>query len=209
VAAGTSVGAPADLLAQLRTDRSAYVARLAAKLNIAEDRVRELGDELVEAGDGEWVGYTKRAIRRLHDSDADPSRSDGDHAQASEPHANTASADGAHDDGEPRALKRVAPLAQKLWRALPADGEMATNVEIRSRDEFSEVDGGDLQEARRELKRHGLVELRSGRDGGGVRRIELSAPPSAPRGKRPPPSRRTTALQRGLSTSSTNHSRTG
>ncbi len=77
----------------------------------------------------------------------------------------------AGDNDEPPELHGLSDLARDLWRTLPPDGEMVTNVDIRSRDEFSEVDGHDLQEARRELKRAGLVDLRSGRDGGGLRRV--------------------------------------
>ncbi len=124
------------------------------------------------AGRCEWGNEHKRSIRRRVDD-----------APAAEP-----------APGEPAIVARLSDLARELWRALPVDGEQVTNVDIRSRDEFAEVDGRDLQQARKELKAAALVELRSGRDGGGLRRVVESAKDerAAEEPGVPPPGERTT-----------------
>lgn len=137
------------LVAEIRPDRYSYLSRTAQRLGLSEDEAHVLGDELVHAGRCEWRNERKRSIRRVASPPGGEDRSSG---------------------GSP-VVASLSELARDLWDALPPDGEQVTNVEIRSRDEFAEKDGRDLQEARRELKRAGLVELRSGRDGGGLRRI--------------------------------------
>lgn len=118
------------LFAEIRPDHASYLSPTAQRLGLSEDEAHALGDELVYAGRCEWGNARKRSIRRV----AAPSEAEGDRSS-----------------GEPPAVAGLSELARELWAALPPDGEQVTNVEIRSRDEFAEVDGRDLQEARREL----------------------------------------------------------
>ena len=148
-----------DLLAVLKHDKDSNIGPSANKLGIDDREARQLAQELVDAGLAVWSGVSKKRLRRVILPSTD--------GNAGDPGACT----GGEDAPEPAELNQVGVLARDLWRALPSDGSQVTNVEIRSRDQFAEVDGQELQNARRELKRVGLVQLRPGRDGGGLRRL--------------------------------------
>jgi hypothetical protein len=150
-----------ELLSVLKHDKDSNIGSAANRLAIDEQEARRLAQELVNAGLAAWSGASHKRLRRviLEEPQATGTQ-EVDEAQAGDTGAI-----------EPPELKQVGPLARNLWRALPSDGSQVTNVEIRSRDEFAEVDGQELQNARRELKRVGLVQLRPGRDGGGLRRL--------------------------------------
>lgn len=131
--------------------RAGNVAGIAKRLDLSADDALALGEGLVADGRCEWTGTTKRRISRRVAS---------------------ALATSTPTDASPSVLPAsLSALARKLWDALPPGGEQITNVDIRSRDTFSEVDGTELQAARHDLKTHGLVQLRAGRDGGGLRRL--------------------------------------
>jgi hypothetical protein len=148
-----------DLLAVLKHDRDSNIGPAASRLGVNDEKARQLAQELVDAGLAVWSGASQKRLRRVSLPDTNDVASGTDAGTGDE------SAE------EPKELKQVGPLARDLWRALPSDGSQVTNVEIRSRDQFAEVDGQELQNARRELKRVGLVQLRPGRDGGGLRRL--------------------------------------
>lgn len=152
-----------ELLRLLRQDRASYVKSLSQRLAMDAADVVVLGERLVHDGSCEWVGARKRRIRLTHTT-----RSIGQRAR-SEPTAIIE--DGRIGIDEPPRLREVSELARRLWRSLPPDGQQVTNVSVRSRPEFSEVNGSELSLARRELRSLKLVELRSGRDGGGLRRV--------------------------------------
>lgn len=144
-----------DLFSLVQPNQACNIGRAATRLMITVDEAQALGDVLVQESLCVWVGRNRRRIRRTATSDPPGMR-------------------------EPPALGALDQLARDLWHALPSDGEQVTNVEIRSRNEFAEVDGRDLQQARRLLKRAGLVELRAGRDGGGLRRVPQVSGDSTP-----------------------------
>ncbi len=159
------------LLELVRPDRDCNLGAAARRLGLSEEEVRALAEELVDTGHCEWVNERKRRIRKTVSTDQQPN---GATAQGSSGSADNSEAS-VEPPSEPAELTQVSQLARDLWAALPTDGAQITNVEIRSREDFAEVDGRDLQEARRELKRAGLVELRAGRDGGGLRRVDVAA----------------------------------